>query len=99
MPAFDFDRLSSLLPVAISVVLAVADLLTLWLDEAIGSVQLRESFDVDAERSIPTWFSSTQLFLAHATLLLIAWIETHRRSRLISLLVVPGRHSACHVSR
>jgi hypothetical protein len=68
---------------AINVLIAVADLITLWLDGTIGSVQLRESFDVNAERSIPTWFSSTQLFLAHATLLIIA---CHTDATTLSLL-------------
>ena len=66
---------------AISVLLAAADLITLGLDEAFGSVQLRETFNVDEEQSIPTWFSSIQLFAAHLLLVLIAWLESHRRSR------------------
>ena len=67
--------------VSISVFLAVADLVTLGLDEAFGSVQLREAFNVDEEQSLPTWFSSIQLFVAHLLLVLIAWLESHRRAR------------------
>lgn len=65
---------------AASMALAVADLVTLWLDERLGSEQLRRVFDVDNEQSVPTWFSSIQLFAAHAILLLLAWLESHRRS-------------------
>ena len=67
--------------VTISLVLTAADLITLGLDEAFGSVRLREAFNVDEEQSIPTWFSSIQLFAAHLLLVLIAWLESHRRSR------------------
>jgi hypothetical protein len=67
--------------VTISVLLAAADLITLALDETVGSVQLRETFNVDEEQSIPTWFSSIQLFAAHLLLVLIAWLESHRSSR------------------
>lgn len=67
--------------VAISVVLAAADLITLALDTAFGSVQLREAFNVDEEQSIPTWFSSIQLFAASLLVVLIAWLDEHRRSQ------------------
>ena len=67
--------------VTISIVLAAADLVTLGLDEAFGSVRLRETFNVDEEQSLPTWFSSIQLFAAHLLLVMIAWLESHRSSR------------------
>jgi len=65
----------------IGAVLALLDLLTAALYSTFGSEQVRRIFDVDDERSIPTWFSTLQLFVACQLLVVIAWVQATRRDR------------------
>jgi len=67
--------------VAVNLFLALADLFTLGLDSVIGSDQLRRVFDVDAEKSVPTWFSTIQLFIAFGLVAVIAWIARVEKDR------------------
>jgi hypothetical protein len=62
-------------------VLTVADLLTLAFDGTLASEQLRRVFDVDEEQSVPTWFSTIQLFIAALLVAAIGWISRVERRR------------------
>ena len=61
--------------VAVSLALVLLDFATYALDSTIGSDQIRRLFNVDEERSVPTWFSSMQLLLAHALLLAVTFLK------------------------
>jgi hypothetical protein len=72
-------RLVLLILVGATFALTALDLFSFELNRVAGTVQVRRILNVDEEPSIPTWFSSIQLFVAQAILLAIAWVKFKQR--------------------
>lgn len=70
------------------IALACIYLGNMWFGRPLGPL-LTDQFDLDGERNIPTWYSSTKLFLVALLFLLLAvWSSERRRRSVFSVLFI-----------
>src|SRR5688572_1936532 len=81
-PVFNLDtlRIFAFL-LLVSLVLGALDLITLTAHSVIGSDQMRRVFNVDADVSIPSWFSTLQFFMAAMLVGAVAIIKVRAQDK------------------
>lgn len=82
------SRVAVLLGVVI-VVLGFLHVAGFWLEEAFDIEFVRSRFDLEAERNVPTWFSSTQLLLSSVALAAVARIDQRHAVRRMAAVIAP----------